>query len=147
MRSPPKWTPQRVVPDTNVVLSALVFGGGIGAALRDGWHGQRFTPLVSRETTTELIRVLTYPKFALTLPEQEHLLSDYLPYCTTVKVPAPPPPTPTCRDPFDVALLELAIAGGADFLVTGDLDLLSLSTEFYCPIIKASEFLDQLQSA
>lgn len=143
----PKSTPPRAVLDTNLVLSALVFGGGSSAVLRDGWHSQRFTPLVSRETTSELIRVLTYPKFGLTWRDQEDLLSDYLPFCTTVKVPVPPPPTPSCRDPFDIPFLTLAIAGRAEFLVTGDLDLLSLSTAFFCPIVKASEFLDQLQPA
>ena len=148
MSSPlPKPTPPRVVLDTNLVLSALVFGGGMGAVLRYRWHNQRFIPLASQETTRELIRVLTYPKFAFTPREQEDLLADYLPFCTTVKVPVPPPPTPPCRDPFDIPFLELAIAGGADFLVTGDRDLFSLSTEFPCPIVKAGEFLEQLQSA
>ena len=137
----------RVVLDTNLVLSALVFGSGASTPLRDGWQSRRFTPLVSRETTSELIRVLTYPKFGLSQQDQEDLLSDYLPFCQTVKVPVPPPPTPSCRDPFDIPFLTLAIAGRADFLVTGDLDLLSLSTEFSCPIIKASEFLTRLQSA
>ncbi|MDE0343824.1 MAG: putative toxin-antitoxin system toxin component, PIN family [Deltaproteobacteria bacterium] len=143
----PKPTPTRVVLDTNLVLAALVFGGGSSAVLRDGWHSQRFTPLVSRETTSELIRVLTHPKFGLTRRDQEDLLADYLPFCTTIKVPVPPPPTPSCRDPFDIPFLTLAIADRADFLVTGDLDLLSLSTEFSCLIVKASEFLDQLQPA
>lgn len=148
MSSPrPKPTPPRVVLDTNLVLSALVFGGGMGAVLRDRWHSQRFIPLASRETTVEIIRVLTYPKFGLTQREQEDLLSDYLPVCTTVKVPVPPPPTPSCHDPFDIPFLELAIAGGADSVVTGDRDLLSLSMEFSCPIVRASEFLEQRQSA
>ena len=138
-------TPPRVVLDTNLVLSALVFRGGVTALLREGWRSQRFTPLASRETTSELIRVLGYPKFALTRGEQEDLLSDYLPFCTTVKITAPPPPPPTCRDPFDIPFLELAIAGAADFLVTGDLDLLSLSTALSCPIVKASEFLERRQ--
>ena len=141
----PKPTSARVVLDTNLVLSALVFGRGASAPLRDGWQSRRFTPLVSRETTSELMRVLTYPKFGLTRRDQEDLLSDYLPFCQTVKVPVPPPPTPSCRDPFDIPFLTLAIAGHADFLVTGDLDLLSLSTEFSCPIIRASEFLARLQ--
>jgi predicted nucleic acid-binding protein len=47
----------RVVIDTNLVLSALVFGGKV-AQLRFSWQNQRFIPLISKATTTELIRVL-----------------------------------------------------------------------------------------
>ena len=57
-----------------------------------------------------------------------------------------PPPTPPCRDPFDVPLLELALAGEADFLVTGDQDLLSLASEFPCPIVNANSFLMHRES-
>ena len=89
--------------------------------------------------------MLAYPKFDLNAQEQEDLLSDYLPFCATVKVPHPPPSTPICRDPFDIPFLELAFAGGADFLVTGDQDLPSLSVEFSCPIVKADGFLAQLE--
>ena len=105
---------------------------------------RRFAPLASRQTIGELIRVLAYPKFRLNTREQQDLLSDYLPFCTTVKIADPPPPTPVCRDPFDTPFLELAIAGGADFLVTGDQDLISLSAEFSRPIVKVDEFLARL---
>ena len=145
--APEEPMPPRVVLDTNLVLSALVFRGGITAALRTGWQRRQFTPLASTETTSELMRVLGYPKFALSAPEQEDLLADYLPFCTTVKVPAPPPPTPPCRDPFDVPFLELAVAGGGDFLVTVDLDLLTLSEVFPCPIVNANQFLEKLSGS
>ncbi|MHB1437205.1 MAG: PIN domain-containing protein [Thiobacillus sp.] len=49
----------------------------------------------------ELIRVLAYPKFKLGDDDQQELLADYLPWCTTVRIPNPPPVTPDCRDPFD----------------------------------------------
>lgn len=146
MSIPPSPSP-RIVLDTNVVLSALVFGGDAMALLREGWQSRRFIPLASRQTIDELIRVLAYPKFGLNLREQEDLLSDYLPFCTTVNIPTPPPPTPVCRDPFDTPFLELAIAGSADFLVTGDQDLLSLSTEFSRLIVKVDEFLSELARA
>lgn len=139
-------TPPRVVLDTNLVLSALVFSGGSLVALRRGWQSRRFTPLVSKATAGELIRVLAYPKFRLSNEEREDLLSDYLPFCESIQVPNPPPQTPPCRDPFDMPFLELALAGSAEFLVTGDQDLLSLASEFRCPIVRADSFLTQLES-
>ncbi len=134
----------RVVIDTNLVLSALVFAGGRLAPLRMAWQGQRVLPLVSRATAAELIRALAYPKFKLAAHEQEELLADYLPYCKTVRIPAPPPATPPCRDAFDVPFLELALVGEADALVTGDKDLLCLAGSLACPILNADQFLNTL---
>jgi predicted nucleic acid-binding protein len=56
----------RVVLDTNVVVSALVFGTGRLAEMRIAWQGERLLPLVSKATVEELLRVLAYPKFQLT---------------------------------------------------------------------------------
>ncbi len=136
MRHPP-----RVVIDTNLVLSALVFAGGRLAPLRLAWQGQHVLPLVSRATAAELIRALAYPKFKTAAHEQEELLADYLPYCKTVRIPSPPPATPPCRDAFDVPFLELALAGKADALVTGDKDLVSLAGSLACRILGADQFL------
>ena len=137
--------PPRVVIDTNLVLSALVFAGGRLAPLRLAWPGQHLLPLVSSATVAELIRAMTYPKFKLAAHEQEELLADYLPYCKTVRIPTPPPTTPPCRDAFDVMFLELALAGKADALVTGDKDLLSLAEKFSCPILSAEQLFRTLE--
>ena len=131
----------RAVLDTSVVLSALVFTHGRLASLREAWHAARCRPLLSRATAAELMRVLAYPKFRLSADEQRELLADYLPYCTSVRMPAKPPRTPACRDPFDVPFLQLAVVGKADYLVTGDRDLLSLARAFPCPIVTAEQFL------
>ena len=96
--------------------------------------------MTGRQTTTELIRVLTYPKFALSDGERHELLDDYLPFCETVAVPEPPPAVPACRDPFDRPFLELALAGRADVLVTGDADLLALARDFSVPILSPAAF-------
>lgn len=135
----------RVVIDTNLVLSALVFAQGRLSPLRLAWQGTHCQPLVSSVTAAELIRVLAYPKFKLSAADQQELLADYLPYCTTVKMPAKPPVTPDCRDPFDLPFLQLAVAGKADCLVSGDQDLLSLAGQFVCPIITAEQFLKTLK--
>jgi putative PIN family toxin of toxin-antitoxin system len=134
----------RVVLDTNVVLSALVFAQGRVAAIRRAWHDARCRPLASHATTAELIRALTYPKFGLSAEDQRQLLADYLPYCIAVRMPPKPPKTPACRDPLDVPFLRLAIAGKADLLVTGDHDLLALAGRFSCPIVAPNQLLDVL---
>lgn len=131
----------RVVVDTNLVLSALVFAQGRLTPLRQAWQGQRIRPLVSRVTAAELIRVLAYPKFKLSADERQELLGDYLPYCETVRIPEPPPKTPACRDAFDLPFLQLAVAGQAKALITGDQDLLSLAGSFACPIVTAEQFI------
>ncbi len=131
----------RVVIDTNLVLSALVFSQGRLAPLRLAWQGTRCQPLLSKATATELIRVLAYPKFKLSAEDQQELLADFLPYCTTVRMPAKPPETPDCRDKFDLPFLQLAVAGKAGYLVTGDQDLLVLAGQFACPIITADQFM------
>ena len=136
----------RVVIDTNLVLSALVFAHGRLSPLRLAWQGGFCQPLVSSATAAELIRVLAYPKFKLTTENQQELLADYLPYCTTVRMPAKLPATPDCRDKFDLPFLQLAVEGKADDLVTGDQDLLSLADQFTCPIITADQFMKTLSS-
>lgn len=136
--------PPRVVLDTNLVLSALVFVQGRLVALRHAWQSGQCIPLVSRATTAELIRVLAYPKFKLGDDDQQELLADYLPWCPTVRIPNPPPVTLDCRDPFDQPFLQLAVAGKADYLVSGDQDLLILADCFDCPIVSAEQFIKTL---
>lgn len=134
----------RVVLDTNVALSALLFAHGRLAALRRAWQQARCRPLASAATATELLRALAYPKFKLSRDEQQRLLADYLPYCTTVRMPARSPKVPECRDPLDRPFLELAVVGRAKYLVTGDKDLLSLAGTFACPIVTPGDFLEML---
>ncbi len=129
----------RVVLDTNLVLSALVFTHGRLAARRCAWHDARCQPLVSTATVSELMHALTYPKFKLSPEQQRELLADYLPFCVTVRMPNRPPKTPACRDPFDVPFLQLAVVGKADYLATGDRDLLTPASKFPCPIVTADQ--------
>ncbi len=136
-------TPARWVLDTNVILSALLFPSGRLTWLRDAWRSGTAVPLASRETTTELIRVLHYPRFGLTASEREDLLGDYLPHCESVTA-LEPVTVPQCRDPFDRPFLELAVAGRADALVTGVKDLLALAQAFPIPILSPTAALATL---
>ena len=141
-----KPTAPRVVLDTNIVLSALVFGGGNSARVRRAWQVGAFTPLVSTATAQELVRVLAYPKFRLSAADQQELLADYLPYATTVRIPVPPPNVPECRDPFDVMFLHLTVVGKAKMLVTGDRDLLALAGQTKFTILTLDAFVATLET-
>lgn len=133
----------RIVLDTNVLLSSLLFQTGSLAWLRHAWQSDALRPLASRDTIQELIRVLTYPKFKLTEEDQQDLLGDYLPWCETVTVPHGFD-VPTCRDPFDRPFLALALSAKADGLVTGDKDLLVLADTFEIPILTPSDLQKML---
>lgn len=135
---------ERIVLDTNVVVSALRFTGGSLARIRAAWHSGTIVPLASAATVTELIRALTYPKFALSELEQRELLGDYLPRCESVVIRDPLDHLPRCRDPHDQMFLELAEAGNAQWLVTGDRDLLALQGQVKCGITTATEFVREV---
>ena len=139
-------TSERLVLDTNVVLSALLFNQGCLAWLRRVWQTDMVRPLASRETIEELIRVLAYPKFKLTDTDREQLLGDYLPWCETVTVPFKIK-VPDCRDPSDRPFLALATAARADALITGDQDLLNLSGSFKTPILTPAALRERFDKA
>ncbi len=130
----------RAVLDTNVVVSALAFQHGRLAWIRSAWMAGRFTPLGSRATIDEIVRVLTYPKLHLTGEDIEVLLADYLPFMEVMEIKAGRQPVPEPADPDDRKFLELAAGGQARFLVTGDRDLLRLSHVGTCQIIAPAEF-------
>jgi putative PIN family toxin of toxin-antitoxin system len=115
---------RRVVFDTNVVVSALLFPVGRLAWLRAHWREGGAIPLVSPATVRELMRVLSYAKFRLSEQFRVEALALYLPYCESLD-PADKCPI-ECRDAKDQPLLDLAQNGNANLLVTGDADLLAL---------------------
>ena len=118
----------RVVLDTNVVISALLFQQGTIATIRQAWIEQKFVPLIDHSCADELIRALAYPKFRLDRRDIQILLADYLPYTTAVEASIEPSVNvPICRDPDDQKFLLLAELGKADVLVTGDRALLEMS--------------------
>lgn len=131
----------RVVFDTNVVVSALIFGKQL-AWLRACWAQSEAVPLICRETADELLRVFSYPKFALSPGDRNALLEDYLPFAEIVALPksAKSRIPVACRDRKDVVFLQLAIASKADFLVTGDADVKVLRPHFPIPVLTAMEF-------
>lgn len=118
----------RVVLDTNVLVSAILFTKGHMVWLRENWSKGRFLPLIDTPCAKELLRVLAYPKFHLTQDDIQTLLGAYLPFTEAVNTAdAKASKLPRCRDPHDQKFLALAQAGKADVLVTGDHALLALA--------------------
>ena len=127
-----------------MAVSALVFRAGALRWLTDLWRSETISMLVSIETKSELTRVIADPKFQLTGEDQDNLLKDYLDWRQTFDV-QDPPDVPECRDPADRPFLELALAAGADALVTGDADLLAPAPGFPVPIITPRALRDLVE--
>lgn len=120
----------RVILDTNCIISALVFSKGRMAKLRELWKTGKITPLVSHETTIELIRVLAYPKFSLDRTEINILLGDFLPFSETWVQNLVDKDLPELADPEDEIFIKLAQAAHPDFLVSGDKHILGLREKY-----------------
>lgn len=115
----------RVVFDTNTIVSALLFRGA-ASWLVEHWQSGKVTPVVSRETARELLRVLVYPKFGLSPAQAEAVATRYLRHAERVEFAGEDGSLPLCRDLNDQMFIRLASTGHADILVSGDKDLLDL---------------------
>ena len=136
----------RVVLDTNCLVSALVFNRSHLSPLRTHWQASRYIPLGCEETVSELIRVLAYPKFALSKEEVEQLLGDILPFLETCKIHGAYDPIDGLHDPSDAAFIHLAQQAKADLLVSGDEDILALQGKISGLVISSpADFLHFLE--
>jgi hypothetical protein len=130
---------KRVILDTNILVSALLFKGELSNII-ELWRTGKIVPLISRETFDELRRVLAYSKFSLTRAEIRSILEgEILPFFEVVDVSKQV--KGVCRDPADDKFISCAISGRADYIVTGDRDLSDLKHYESIRIIHASDFL------
>lgn len=131
----------RVVFDTNVVVSAILFTKGHLTWLRESWSRGKTLPLIDKPCAEELLRVLAYPKFRLTQDEIQTLLGSYLPYTETVHTASIKAiRLPLCRDLHDQKFLILAQVGKTNTLITGDRALLALAGQVRFQIETPAEF-------
>lgn len=130
----------RVVLDTNVLVSALLFTGPIGR-LVSLWRERRIVLLLSKDVFIEYLRVLAYPKFKLSGEEIKALVEEYvLPFAEMVTVAKT---SEVIReDPADDKFLALAAAGHARYIVSGDKHLLALREYRRVKIVTPREFLE-----
>lgn len=131
----------RVVLDTNVLISALLYHGRL-TFIAKGMRRGIITPCFSITTWTELKRVLNYPHLSLPLLMEGVTENDLLSRLEidAVFVGDIPSPFPIPADPSDEAMLACALAAHARALVSGDRHLLALKSNFPIPILNPQEF-------
>ncbi len=111
----------RVILDTNVLLGALISPHGPPDAIYRAWRAARFELVTSAAQLDELRRVSRYPRLKTILPA--HRVGTMVNNMQRAIVLTQLPPLSDgidADDPNDAFLLAMALAGEADYLVTGD---------------------------
>ena len=128
----------RVVLDTNVLISAIMFGGKSRVILEMGISG-KIKIALSQDILKELAEVLVGKKFRVSMSVVQqtiHELSEIVELViVTQKIKA------VKNDPDDNRILECAVSAKADYIVSGDSDLLTLRNFKKIKIESPSDFL------
>ncbi len=131
----------KVVLDTNVLISAILFGGKPRQILVKAIRGE-IRSCLSEPILEELKGVLQRSKFGYS-PEMIQLIlteltgiSDYVNPSERIDV--------LSEDPEDNRILECAVEAKANYIVTGDSHLLKLSRYLDTEILNAAAFLERL---
>jgi len=130
----------RVLLDTNILISAFVYGGKPEQALRLIFE-KGFILVTSSILIGELTRTLLN-KFKVSLSDVlaiEKVINE------TFQIVYPSQTIKVVRDETDNRVLEAAVAGRCDYLITGDKDLLILKEYRGIKIIKPAQFLKILE--
>lgn len=132
---------ERVVVDTNVLISALLTPKGKSGETMRVLAGSGATLLLSRITFLELASRLARPKFDRYRTAEQ--MDRYLEWLSDLaEWVRPATRIQDCQDPDDNRFLELLIDGDGDLLITGDSDLLRLHPYEQRPILTPSRFLE-----
>jgi putative PIN family toxin of toxin-antitoxin system len=132
----------RVVVDTNILISFAIRPNSEFERLFDS-IAQTGILLVSEDTLAELYTVLTRDRFRkyISLESARDYVDWYLGISELVTVRGR---LTVCRDPRDDKFLELAVAGRATSVISGDADLLVLHPFRRIPILRPAQFLESL---
>lgn len=137
----------RLVLDTNVVASAMLWGGNPKRLLQ-ARREKRVELFTSVAMLAELTDILARPKFeqkiAASILTVDQLVDGYTELTQLVR------PTPTPRivsDPNDDVVIGTALAARADLLVTGDRGLLDVGTHQEVRIVSVAEALGMIATA
>lgn len=129
----------KVVVDSNVFISGSLFGGNPQKIIRLIEH-DAVSLVISPEIEFEVFQKLA----DLDTPQENvKRLKELFKYTATPIVPTKK--VSLCRDPKDNKLLEAALASKADYLITGDKDLLMLSAYQHTGTLTPKQFLKILK--
>ena len=128
----------KVVLDTNVLISAIMFGGKSRDILEMGISG-KIRIAISQDILKELAGVLIDKKFRASVPFVQQTIHELSEICEVVIVTSKI--NAIKDDPDDNRILECAVSAKADCIVSGDAHLLSLKHFKKIKIYSPSEFL------
>ncbi len=129
----------RVVIDTNVLVSRALLPRSVPAQAVEK-AARESEVLVTESMLVELADVLSRPKLDRygTLEERRETMRRLLGFATIVRVVTP---VTACRDPRDNHILEAAVNGSAETIITGDKDLLDLNPFHGIRIVTPLDYL------
>ena len=128
----------RVVLDTNVLVSGLAYPGSMPGRIVAAWRQGGLEVALSRYILDELVRVLPrLLRIRMTSAEIRDLADSFM-FLADIVEPEGAHDV-NLRDPADQPVLLTLLAAKADYLVTGDKDLLVLADTY--PILSPAEFV------
>lgn len=139
----------RAVLDTNVIVSGIIKGASPPGRGLESLFKQRFIAVTTSALLMEVARVLAYPrisrKYRVGEETADALMTSLVLLSDVVRVQKAS--VRMSRDPDDDRLLACAVQGKADYVVTGDEDLLDLRSFREIPILPPAAFLGVLEAA
>ena len=129
----------RVVLDTNILISALGWGGKPERCLELVFEGE-VDAYATQDMISELSRVLEYDRFDFSEDEKRSFLELVVAVLSFAESEID---IDVASDPDDNIFLECAVCVDADYIVSGDSDLLQLEDYDGVSILTAEEFLDK----
>jgi putative PIN family toxin of toxin-antitoxin system len=128
---------KKIVIDTNILISAFGWGGN-SRDLIDAVMDKEYEFIISIDILEELKRVLDYPKFKFSEEQKRKFLEIIFKISTVIDTKLK---LNVCDDENDNIFLECAIEGKADYIISGDDDLLRMKKFRDIKIISVKEFL------
>jgi len=130
----------KIVLDANIYVSAYL-RGGVPFFITDRVEESLDTSFFTCDTIEEIEDVISRSKFGLSQEQIDCILADIRYNGKQVAVLPQQRVFDVCRDPKDDKILECAVVAGADYIVSGDNDLLDMKEYRGIKIVTASEYL------